>query len=72
MRLTAKAREVDGLISDQKWDAFQEKTALLKEANEFLMSYSLSKHIWYERGIKKASPSKTDKETAHKVLSYPK
>ena len=36
------------------------------------MSYSLPNKVWHQAGIKKASPSKTDQVTAHKVLSYPK
>ena len=42
MRLTPKARNIQGLISDEQWDSFTLKKNLIQEANDFTISYQLT------------------------------
>jgi tRNA uridine 5-carboxymethylaminomethyl modification enzyme len=72
LRLTKKAfDQVEGLIGHSQYQTLLQKTALLEKANEFLMSYTLPNNVWYQRGIKRASPTKTEQVSAQKILSYP-
>ena len=43
----------------------------MAEASSFLHSYQLPNKKWFEKGVKTASPTKTDQVTAFRVLGFP-
>ena len=70
MRLTQLAIDL-GLVDEQRKEEFTKKCELMEKARQSLHSFGMANHKWYKAGIKQASPKKTDKVTADKLLSFP-
>ena len=48
------------------------KVELMDKAKDFLHSYSMPNFKWFEKGIKTASPTKTEQVSAFRLLGFPK
>lgn len=80
-RLTLRAENADrrlsqraidlGLFDEERVEILRKKEELMAEAITFLHSFSLPNSKWFEKGITKASPTKTDQISAFKALEFP-
>mmetsp|Transcript_16222 Transcript_16222/g.27448 ORF Transcript_16222/g.27448 Transcript_16222/m.27448 type:complete len:120 (+) Transcript_16222:763-1122(+) len=59
-----------GIISDEQTQAFKRKQEAKEKAVNFLQSFSMTSKKWNDRGVSQASPQKSDKLSAFKLLSY--
>lgn len=81
-RLTLRAENADrrlsqraidlGLFDEERVEILRKKEELMSEAISFLHSFTLPNFKWFEKGIKKASPTKTDQISAYKALEFPR